>query len=495
MWTRSRVEKRARAETVVIPARRVDLSPQRRANLREVMIAVAHRVILEHELARDRRVAVERDRRGAIELLVAQRADRGRGRRAVLPQQIDALRVLRRRIVLGRVGGVHRVHVVHVTPAPACRATTICASVNLERVHAGDVVHDDADLAAVMGDARLPLRVGEAGREGRQRLRALLEPVGQGLRARARHCVPRPRAPRLSLPHSTSTYPFQSPPCDDRPAVSSPYPEAAAGNHAHTSDCLADRPEVHASGLRERPSSSTDPPVKTADVLSDVLRAVRLTGAVYFDFELSSPWVAEAPPSREIASLVMPGAERVIEYHLMASRLVLGARVGENRRSVLPKATSSSFRRATRTCSRARPGMRERPDRSRCSRPSTPLPIVYELGGGGADRARHRLLLSRLRRTAVQSAARRAAARHSSAARTDRRPTRLLATLLSWRSSNRARRAPGGENVLARLSELMFVEAIRRYLETLPAAEAGWLAGLRDPVVGQALAALHGDAA
>src|SRR6476646_7065083 len=52
----------------------------------------------------------------------------------------------------------------------------------------------------------------------------------------------------------------------------------------------------------------------------------------------------------------------------------------------------------------------------------------------------------------------------------------------------------GGENVLARLSELMFVEAIRRYLEALPAAETGWLAGLRDPVVGQALAAMHGNA-
>ena len=51
----------------------------------------------------------------------------------------------------------------------------------------------------------------------------------------------------------------------------------------------------------------------------------------------------------------------------------------------------------------------------------------------------------------------------------------------------------GGENVLARLSELMFVEAIRRYLETLPPAQTGWLAGLRDPVVGQALAALHGE--
>ncbi len=51
----------------------------------------------------------------------------------------------------------------------------------------------------------------------------------------------------------------------------------------------------------------------------------------------------------------------------------------------------------------------------------------------------------------------------------------------------------GSENVLSRISELMFVEAIRRYLETLPAAETGWLAGVRDPVVGHALAALHGN--
>jgi hypothetical protein len=53
------------------------------------------------------------------------------------------------------------------------------------------------------------------------------------------------------------------------------------------------------------------------DVLSDVLRAVRLTGAVYFDFDLTARWVAEAPPSREIAGIVMPGSQRVIEYHLV----------------------------------------------------------------------------------------------------------------------------------------------------------------------------------
>jgi AraC-like DNA-binding protein len=49
----------------------------------------------------------------------------------------------------------------------------------------------------------------------------------------------------------------------------------------------------------------------------------------------------------------------------------------------------------------------------------------------------------------------------------------------------------GGESTLARLSELMFVEVVRRYFETLPAEQTGWLAGLRDPHVGRALTVLH----
>jgi AraC-like DNA-binding protein len=51
----------------------------------------------------------------------------------------------------------------------------------------------------------------------------------------------------------------------------------------------------------------------------------------------------------------------------------------------------------------------------------------------------------------------------------------------------------GGASVLNRLSELMFVEVIRRYLEALPADRADWLAGLRDPFVGRALTALHAN--
>lgn len=50
---------------------------------------------------------------------------------------------------------------------------------------------------------------------------------------------------------------------------------------------------------------------------------------------------------------------------------------------------------------------------------------------------------------------------------------------------------PGGGCVLSRLSELMFVDVIRQYIETLPAGRADWLAGLRDPHVGRAITALH----
>jgi AraC-like DNA-binding protein len=54
---------------------------------------------------------------------------------------------------------------------------------------------------------------------------------------------------------------------------------------------------------------------------------------------------------------------------------------------------------------------------------------------------------------------------------------------------------PGSETVLAKLSELLFVETVRRHAESLPDGQTGWLAGLREPYVARALALLHGDIA
>lgn len=50
---------------------------------------------------------------------------------------------------------------------------------------------------------------------------------------------------------------------------------------------------------------------------------------------------------------------------------------------------------------------------------------------------------------------------------------------------------PDGDAVLAKLSEVLFIETLRRYIALLPQEHTGWLAGVRDPEVGKALALLH----
>ena len=53
----------------------------------------------------------------------------------------------------------------------------------------------------------------------------------------------------------------------------------------------------------------------------------------------------------------------------------------------------------------------------------------------------------------------------------------------------------GSGLVLAKLSEVLFVETLRRYINALPPDQIGWLAGARDPIIGQALALLHKEPA
>ena len=66
-----------------------------------------------------------------------------------------------------------------------------------------------------------------------------------------------------------------------------------------------------------------------------------------------------------------------------------------------------------------------------------------------------------------------------------------LAALVEFAVDESREKRAGSRSVLLRLGELMFVEVVRRHLVTLPEAQRGWLAGLRDPLVGRALARLH----
>ena len=53
------------------------------------------------------------------------------------------------------------------------------------------------------------------------------------------------------------------------------------------------------------------------DALSDVLQAVRLTGAIFFDIHASDPWVAETPPGSAIVVDMFPGSEHLVSYHVI----------------------------------------------------------------------------------------------------------------------------------------------------------------------------------
>jgi AraC-like DNA-binding protein len=104
----------------------------------------------------------------------------------------------------------------------------------------------------------------------------------------------------------------------------------------------------------------------------------------------------------------------------------------------------------------------------------------------GCDRHPYNPLLSTLPRTLVVR--REQVARPSLDGRPSSSPLALLAELAL--SESKARRS-GSECALSRMSELLFLEAIRAHVDTLPAEQRDWLGALRDPHIGKALAALH----
>jgi len=65
------------------------------------------------------------------------------------------------------------------------------------------------------------------------------------------------------------------------------------------------------------------------DALSDVLRAVRLTGATFFDVIARAPWCAEQPTREQVLPKILPGAEHLISYHVVTEGECYAARIGD----------------------------------------------------------------------------------------------------------------------------------------------------------------------
>lgn len=238
-----------------------------------------------------------------------------------------------------------------------------------------------------------------------------------------------------------------------------------------------------------------------SDPLSDVLRAVRLRGATFYYVSCRDDWVAEAPPSREIAAAVLPGADHVLAYHMIVKGSGWAATDG------LPPVRVSAgdvvmFPRGDGHVISSAPGLRAPPADpdwfQAISHIPKPIPVAYHggivepgtalpardadavvvCGFVGCDLKPYNPLIGALPRLM-----------HVPAGGVGD----WVGGVLRQAVAESRERQPGSDALLERASEMMFVDAARRYLDGLPKEASGWLAGLRDRHVGRAISLLHGE--
>lgn len=224
------------------------------------------------------------------------------------------------------------------------------------------------------------------------------------------------------------------------------------------------------------------------DALSEVLRLVRLTGAVFMDAEFTAPWCIGEPSGVEVCIEHMPHAQHVVIYHLVVDGkcdvLLPGEPAGSARAGeliIIPGGGAHTL--ASDLTRPAVPGgplvVRRGPDEA---------PQVRHGGGGemtrmvcgylACDSGLFDTLLAALPRVMIVDMNKGPGAQ-------------WLTSSIRFSLAEAAEPRAGAGTVLAKLSELMFVEAIRRHIDGLPPEQSGWLAGLRDRFVGKTLALLH----
>ena len=229
------------------------------------------------------------------------------------------------------------------------------------------------------------------------------------------------------------------------------------------------------------------------DAVSDVLRLVRLNGAVYLNGEFTAPWCTIGRTDATLCTAYLPKSERVVSYHLitegscwaqLADDPASAIRLDEGELLVVPQGETHIMGSAIGlTPVPAAPLIADELEAA----PGEVMTISY--GGGGAatrlvcgflgcdDTLRNPLLSSLPRLFKIDL-------------RNDPRSA-WLESSMRFAAAEAAQGRAGGATVLGRLSELLFVEAVRRCIEALPEDRKGWLAGVRDRFVWRALTLLH----
>lgn len=224
------------------------------------------------------------------------------------------------------------------------------------------------------------------------------------------------------------------------------------------------------------------------DVLSDVLRTIRLEGALFLNGEMGAPWCFQVPRGRDIAQVLKPGAARLAIFHLVLEgecwAQVQGGepiRLQAGEVVAIPQGDSHVLGSGLQHAA---------VDIAHVVRPRVPALERIRYGGDG-DRtvlvcgwftyegdAPNPMManLPRLFATPLR-----------------RRPAGpWIEQSVHFVLSDAASRTPGCSNlVAAKVAEVLFAETLRGYIESMPSSHSGWLSGLRDPHVGRCLALMH----
>jgi AraC-like DNA-binding protein len=225
------------------------------------------------------------------------------------------------------------------------------------------------------------------------------------------------------------------------------------------------------------------------DVLSEVLRAVKLDGALFYNAEFSAPWAAHSIDAHTVTSSLSPSSQHVIIFHLVTEGRGYAHIEGDDRPIPLNAGDILIVPHGDAHILGNGPSVTPVERAQVLKQVLSEGLKVSRMGGGGeitkfvcgymaCEPQLSRVFLGGLPPILKLSIR-------------DDVSGQWLENSIRYSVDNVDPSRPGDETVLAKLSEVLFVETLRRYIALLPSEQTGWLAGIRDPEVGKTLALLH----
>ncbi|OHV89478.1 AraC family transcriptional regulator [Mesorhizobium sp. ORS 3428] len=226
------------------------------------------------------------------------------------------------------------------------------------------------------------------------------------------------------------------------------------------------------------------------DALSDLLKTVRLTGATFFDIKAQDPWAVCSPAPSAILPKILPGADHLISYHVLTTGRCFARIVG--REAIVVEAGEVVvFTRSDPHIMSSNPDLRADPPTADVLEIAAAGQKPYHINYISDGTISAGLVCGYLACDALPFNPLLEALPPVIKAGDAKGDAGWLGQFIKLAVSEVAHKRAGSETVLTKLSELMFVDVLRRYVESLPPQQTGWLAGLRDPHLSRALALIH----